>query len=193
MAELKVTGPRGHFERSRMTTKTWLAKVAMLAAFTVIPSVAQSQELPLTAPSSAASKGPAEVITCGTSKERVDSYLGTPSVGSTIFCLHRAMYSYEGGTKIIFVDGRVVSAVPGGLAIGNPGQGFTVEHKNKQVFFEPVILCGVDIPGPAGETKRLVEDCLIFAPPMHAVTGVPALPENRPCCDFVPSKRILLY
>jgi hypothetical protein len=170
-----------------------IAAGAMLSAFAAAPSMAQAQQLLIKVPAVSEAKGPPSVITCGTTKELADLYLGSPSVGTTINCLRRAMYSYEAGTKIIFVDGRAVSAIPGGLAVGNPAQGYIVEHKGKQVYFEPVVLSCVDIKGPAGETKRLVEDCFIFAPPMHAVTGSPALPENRPCCDFVPFKRLFLY
>jgi hypothetical protein len=136
------------------------------------------------------------VITLGTPKARVDLLLGPPLVGSTIYCLGWSSYAYADGTKILFAGGQVISVTPSGLAVGDPAHGFTVEHAGRQVYLEPMALCGVDIPGPLGDVKRHAEACFLFAPPNHAITGAaplvpppPVLAHPEP--DPVPARKIL--
>jgi hypothetical protein len=105
------------------------------------------------------------VITLGTPKEKVDSLLGSPMSGWIINCLGRTMFAYADGTKLILVGGRVISAVPGGLAVGTPEHGFTIEHQGRQILIEPMILCGFHLDGPMGEVKEQVETYFFIAPP----------------------------
>jgi hypothetical protein len=91
---------------------------------------------------------PAEVITLGTSKEKVDILLGPPVSGQVINCLRRATYSYSDGTKITLVNGEVISATPGGLVKAIPEQGYAIEHEGKKVVIDLLILRGTPIPGP---------------------------------------------
>jgi hypothetical protein len=176
-----------HGKLSHNKSKATIAKAALLAWFALLPVSAKAQgvrmaasELPAgdKAPSSA-SVG--NVVTLGTTKEKVDAMLGTPRTAWTINSLRRSFITYQDGTKIIVVDGRVISAVPNGLAVGSPAQGFIVERQGKEIFFEPMVLCGVNLDGPMGDLKRQVEECFFF---VFSGRGYPALPPPSPCVPW---------
>jgi hypothetical protein len=112
-------------------------------------------------------------ITLGTTKERVDQLLGEPQIGWTINCLARSMYTYPDGSKVVFAEGRAISALPNGLAKGSPAEGLTVEHSGRQIFFEPIVISGVPVDGPTGDVKHQVEECFYMLPPFHGLEVVP--------------------
>jgi hypothetical protein len=172
-----------------------LAGGVLLALLTaLLPSSSHAQEVPLPLVRASAGERPAvpigekdkagarrvSVVTLGTTKERVDSYLGAPRSGWTILCLCRSMYDYPDGTQVIFVDGRAVSASPNGLAEGSPKRGYVVEHDGRHIFFEPMVLRGVLMDGPMGAVKRQVEECFFFAPPIPIIAVPPPLPWLNP-------------
>jgi hypothetical protein len=156
------------------------AVLALLAA--LLPSASHAQEKlppPRTAPpdeKAAVEDHKVSVVTLGTTKEKVDSLLGTPRSGWDINCLCRSVYIYTDGTKVFFLDGCAISACPNGLAVGSPGHGYVVEKDGRRVFFEPLILRGVHLDGPMGEMKHQVEDCFFFGPPTDVGPPAPPLP-----------------
>jgi hypothetical protein len=108
------------------------------------------------------------------------------------------MYTYPDGTKVLLLDSRVISVTPGGLAEGDPAHGFIVKHEGKQVYIEPIVLCGVPIPGKLGDDKRQAEESFIFGPAFRYVWEGQPMPWNgpdprlvAPPCD--PAKRITVY
>ena len=139
----------------------------------------------------------AEIITIGTTKAMVDQILGVPRTGTTIFCLHRNFYTYRDGSEVVFVDGCAISAKPNGLAIGSPAQGFTIQREGKMVFFDPVLVCGspIPVPGPIGQTKREVEEQLLFSPPMMPILQPPSVFSGGPCLNqnLGPINRLRLF
>jgi hypothetical protein len=176
--------------RLKSTIKVRIAEGALVALFVFLPSLAQAQErqspvelppadkVPPSVPepdvvpfrvrpadrASSASDPSCDVITLGTSLERVSLLLGNPRVGSTIPCLGRRMVSFEDGTKMIFVLDKAISAIPNGLAVGSPHGGYIVERQNRKVFFDPALLCGNEPPSPFAEMKRAVEENFHYLP-----------------------------
>ena len=150
-----------------------LVPPATLARTNVINRQTKSDEKPAAPPTPGV-----DVITLGTTKARVDLYLGAPRSGGTINCLNRASFTYNDETRIVFVCDRAVSVIPGGLAEGDEGHGYMVEAKGRQVFIDPVVLFGVKLDGPMGETKREVEEAFLYAPPAPLeLPGPPISPE----------------
>ncbi len=154
----------------------------VLAVVAVIPTAGRAQPVgPYPKKPAAVEKGAkgdfqVSIVTLGTPKDVVDSYLGTPRSGWTINSLCRSMYTYRDGTKIIFVDGRAISACPNGLAQGGPDQGFIVEREGRKVFFEPIVLKGVPLDGPHGELKHQVEASFPFSQPGYIPPPADPLP-----------------
>jgi hypothetical protein len=183
-----------HVERSRNHRRASLANAALFALFCFPPASAQAQEwrpgasAPPNRGKTVANPPSTGVITLGTSKEMVDLLLGSPKSGSIIPCLNRSMYSYGGGTLITFAGTRVISVIPGGLAAGNPGQGYTIEQQGRQVFIEPIVLSGVCIEGPLGELKREIEERPFFAAPVPTCGNCAPPPYQPPCLVFPPIK-----
>jgi hypothetical protein len=181
-------------ERSRNQRRAPLAKAALLALLFFPHALAQAQERRAATPApsipgkTAANPPATGIITLGTSKEKVDLLLGSPKSGSIIPCLNRSMYSYGGGTLISFAGTRVISAIPGGLAEGNPGQGYTIEYQGRQVLIDPIVLDGACIEGPLGELKREIEERPFFAAPLHTTGNCAPPPYQPPCLHFPPIK-----
>jgi hypothetical protein len=174
---------------------------ALAGLLALLPSLARAEERP-PAPGAAppdhrafASVPVTGAITLGTSERAAEAMLGRPRSRSTIYCLGRSMFTYEDGTTIVFVDGHAISAVPGGAAVGAPGQGHGSTTPTRLVFFDPAVLRGTPVDGPVGETKRLVEECFIYAPqvPPVFVPPRPPPPLPPPCPEPVPGKRIRLF
>lgn len=173
-------------------TRIWrVAQYSLLALLTTLlpASICAQEKLPLPPADieAGASRG-VSIVTLGTTKAKVDSLLGTPRMGWTINCLCRSMFTYPDGTKIIFVDERVISASPNGLAEGSPATGYVVEHEGRKVLFEPMILRGVPMDGPIGEVKRAAEECFFMAP---SVVVIPPPPPFVPVPNYISLRRIL--
>lgn len=179
---------------ANVSKPTRIFRLAQCALLTLLPallplSICAQEKQPLPpADMEAAGKRPIAVVTLGTTKAKVDSLLGAPRMGWTINCLCRSMFTYPDGTKIIFVDERVISASPNGLAEGSPATGYVVEHDGRKVLFEPMILRGVPMDGPIGEIKRNVEECFFMVPSV-VVIPPPSPPLYVP--DYISLRRIL--
>jgi hypothetical protein len=119
------------------------------------------------------------VLTLGTPKNKVDTVLGPVRSTWTINCLHREMVTYTDGSKAIFVNNLLISANPSGMTLDALSRGYVMERQNRQIIFEPCVLCGADPAGPMAETKRQVEESFWMAPPSH----VPP----PPYASFVPA------
>src|SRR5262245_12140382 len=121
-----------HCGWSRVRT-TAMAVAAWIVLSQLAASAASGQEPPPPdggQPPPAAT-APTDIITRGTTRERVRLLLGIPRTGSEIVCLGRVMNVYQDGTKIIFVHGKAVSAIPNGLAVGSPHEGYVIEQSNR--------------------------------------------------------------
>jgi hypothetical protein len=94
---------------------------------------------------------------------------------------------YEDGTRIILINGRVVSASPGSSAVETPGQVYTIERQGRQIIFDPAIV---------GSVIDEAHDSFMYAPPNHAVIETPSStppPVSPLAPTFVPLKRIRLF